>query len=253
MARMDVHPKEFRMSRSLSRPLALAFAGLLLAAPALAEDRAISVSGLGEASAAPDAATVSVGVNAQADTAQAAVAQNATTMTAVFEALKASGIEDKDIRTSDFNLGPRYEWVPEGTNGGGRQVLRGYEVTNMVNVRLRDLTKVGPTLDLLVGAGANQSAGVTFDIENRDELLKTARAAAALDARAKAQEYAETLGVTLGKLQTISEQVAGPDFPIQGFAMARNAVAAQAAPPTPISGGAQRIAVTVTGVWEIAD
>lgn len=241
------------MSRSVFRPAALAFASLLLAAPAaMADDRVISVSGLGEASAAPDAATVSVGVGAQAETAKEAVAQNATTMTAVLKALKDAGIEDKDVRTSDFNLGPRYDWVQEG-QGGGRQVLRGYEVTNMVNVRLNDIAKVGPILDTLVEAGANQSAGVNFDIVNSDELLKAARRAAALDAKAKAEEYAETLGVTLGKLRSISEQVSGPGFPVQGFAMARNAVAAQAAPPTPISGGAQRISVTVTGVWEIAD
>lgn len=239
------------MSRLVFRPAALALAGLLAAAPAaFADDRLITVTGEGSATAAPDLATVSVGVQVQADTAQEAVAQNATRMTAVFEALKAAGIDDKDVRTSNFSLGPRYDWVQEG-QGGGRQVLRGYEVSNTVNVRLTDISKVGPTLDALVGAGANQSAGVNFDIENRDELLKAARRDAALSARAKAQEYAETLGVTLGKLNGLSEQVSGPSFPVVAFA--RAAAAPQAAPPTPISGGEQSISVTVTGTWEIAD
>ncbi|WP_018631736.1 SIMPL domain-containing protein [Neomegalonema perideroedes] len=243
------------MSRFVFRPAALAaalaFSGLLAAPAAFADDRLISVSGEGSATAAPDLATVSVGVQVQAESAQEAVAQNATRMTAVFEALKAAGIEDKNVQTSNFSLGPRYEWVQEGQGGGGRQVLRGYEATNTVNVRLTDLSKVGPTLDALVGAGANQSAGVNFDIENRDELLKAARREAALNARAKAQEYAETLGVTLGKLNGLSEQVSGPSFPVVAFA--RAAAAPMAAPPTPIAGGEQSISVTVTGTWQIAD
>ena len=241
------------MSRSVTSPAVLALALMgLFAAPVAAQEaqRLISVSGTGEASAAPDSAAISVGVGTQADTAQEAVAQNATTMTAVFEALKAAGIEDKDVRTSNFNLGPRYDWVQDREGGGGRQVLRGYEVTNTVNVRLTDLTKVGPTLDALVGAGANQSAGVTFDIEKRDDLLKQARRAAALDARAKAEEYAETLGVKLGALHGLSEAVSsGPIFPVAFSARAQAAPAA--APPTPISGGEQSISVNVTGTWTI--
>ncbi len=237
------------MSRFVLRPAALAVALILSGFPVAAQtqnvqSRVISISGESSGAAAPDLATVSVGVVTEAKTAQEALAQNAARMTAVFEALTAAGIEDKDIRTSRFNLRPLYDEVRISSNALKRE-LSGYEAANGISVRLRDVSKVGPTLDLLVGAGANHSAGVSFSVRDREEVLKQARREAALNARAKAQEYAKIFGVTLGALTRVSESV------YEERGEARRAELAMVT--TPIAGGEQTIKVRVDTVWEIID
>ncbi len=207
--------------------------------------RTISVTGLGEVTATPDIAHATVGVRTVAKTARAALSENSTTMAAVLDALRSRGIADRDMRTTNVSLHPR--WRTEVTENGTRaQVLTGYEAANLLRVTCRDLSKLGELLDALAGAGANEMRGISFDIDNKGKLMDEARAIAVRNARAKAQLYAREAGVSLGAVLSISE--AGVPAPLhRSRAMAEMAVAAS----VPIAEGEQTVSASVSMTFAI--
>ncbi|MBV9420992.1 MAG: SIMPL domain-containing protein, partial [Alphaproteobacteria bacterium] len=144
----------------------------------------ITVSGQGEARGAPNQAMLSAGVVSVAPTAAAALAENARKMTGVFAALKKLGVPERSIQTSNFSVQPQYP--PYNQNATGLQRIVGYQVSNQVDVVLDDTAKLGPALDALVGAGANQINSVSFGIKGADVLQAKARADAVVDARTRA-------------------------------------------------------------------
>lgn len=229
---------------------ASALAALLFAAsPSLADEvkmpRTISLSGHGEVKAAPDMAIVTTGVSTQAATAADALAANTTAMTALFAALKAAGIAEKDMQTSNFMIQPRYDY----NDGKQPPLLVGYDVSNNVTVTVRQVDGLGALLDTVVKAGSNQINGISFDVSKPTEALDEARRLAAADATRKAKLYAETMGVTLGPVLSISEGVSyQPPVP-----MLRTAAApmADAARPVPVAAGEQTLAMDVNITWEI--
>ncbi len=230
------------------RALILTALALTLAATTAHADeapRTISVTGLGEVAAVPDIAHVTVGVRTVAGTARAALSENSTTMAAVIDALRGMGIADRDMRTTNVSLHPR--WRTEVTDNGTRaQVLTGYEATNLLRVTCRDLSKLGELLDALVGAGANDMRGISFDVDDRVKLMDEARAIAVRNARANAQLYAREAGVSLGAVLSISE--AGVSTPThRNRAMAEMAVAA----PVPIAAGEQTISASISVTFAI--
>lgn len=153
----------------------------------------LSVTGQGEARIAPDLAEISLGVTSQAESAAAAMEQNAEQQTAVIDALKAAGIEAADIQTSGLNLQPRMDY-PEN----GSPTINGYEATNMVSVRVTEIEKLGEVLDAIVAAGANQINGINFQREDAGASEDQARSAAVEDARHKAEVLAKAAGLELG-------------------------------------------------------
>jgi uncharacterized protein len=212
-----------------------------LSLPALAADpHTIAMTGHGDIKAVPDIATVNAGVTTSAPTAASALAANSARMSQVFAALKKLGIPDHNIQTSGFSVSPQYT---NGDNNNPRH-LTGYQVNNDVSVRLEDVTRVGATLDTLVGAGANQMNGIGFDIANPTPLLEKARIQAVADARARAQTYAQAAGVSLGSIVSISEG-GGETAPRPMFRMMAMAA------PTPVAPGEQSVTADVTVVWEI--
>lgn len=221
------------------RPLILAVA--LIATPALADNDTgrIVMTGTANVSATPDEAVVTAGVLTKADSARAALSSNTKQMRQVFTALKDLNIEERDITTSSFNISPNWEHGPSGSQ------QRGYQVSNQVTVRLRDVTFVGAALDTLVRAGANQAGGVQFIVKNRDELLDSARTEAVGKAKDRAALYAEAAGVKLGKIIEITEGGFGR---VPQPAFAGRAVALEAAP---IAAGEQDLSVSVTITWAI--
>ncbi len=236
----------------LRRTLALTAIGLplaaasLSAAPALAEEtklpRVMTLTGHGEVRQAPDTVTVSAGVTTQGATAAEALSANTAAMTKVMETLKAGGIPDKDIQTSNFSVQPRYDY------NNNPPKLEGYDVSNSVTVTLHDVAALGGLLDKLVQAGSNQINGISFGIEKPDQALDEARKAAAADARRKAEVYAAATGVKLGPIVSISEQQAYTPPPMQ----MRAAMKAEMAPaPVPVAAGEQTLAMDVTITWEI--
>ena len=215
------------------------------AAFADAAPRTITVSGAGEARAVPDQAQLSAGVTTTAKTAAAALAENARKMTGVFDALKRLGVPDKHIQTSNFSIQPQYP--PYNPNATGLQLIVGYTVSNQVDVTLDDVKTLGPSLDALVAAGANQINSVAFSIRDQDSLLAAARAAAIGDAIKRAETYAKAAGVALGPVVSIDERSSesAPAQPRMAL------MAAKAAPPTPTAAGEQGVTANVSMVFEI--
>jgi uncharacterized protein YggE len=202
--------------------------------------RSISVSGHGEVQAVPDLATISVGVMTSSITAKEALAANSKAMNELMEVLKKAGIETKDIATSNFNVGPRYDY------GQGSQPpkLVGYDVSNMVTVIARKIEGMGGVLDAAVSAGSNQIQGISFSVSKPDAMLDEARKKAVADARRKAEIYVAAGGFSLGQIISLTEG-GGYQLP-----MAKT-MAAEAASTPPIAQGEQTLAIDVNVVWEI--
>lgn len=161
----------------------------------------ITVVGEGTVNIQPDIARANIGVEVIGDTVQEASAENKATIEAVLEALKAQGIEEKDIQTSGFSIyAERY-----GPEGPLPEEETRYRVSNNVMVTIRDLDTVGTVLDAAIEAGANNIYGVEFAVDDPSSVESDARADAIADAQAKAQELAELNGVGLGPVASISE------------------------------------------------
>ena len=240
-------------------PVSLIFAFLLLlpvlmAPPAAAgkwgETFRFSVTGSGEVKAVPDMAQVRVGVQTRAKTAAEALQGNTAAMRRVFDLLKGKfGIEEKDMATGQFSIRPlmeRFEPKPGQPVPPPRVV--GYEVTNMLNVRVRDLDKLGAILDAVVQDGANRLEGVSFGFSDRRKLLDQARREAVADAKARAKLYAEAVGFELGPVVEVREEGGVRPLPLRRGMVKALALAREAA-PVPIARGEQSVSVSVTIVW----
>lgn len=201
--------------------------------------RSITVIGNGISRAAPDTATVQVGVQTQATTAQEALAQNSANMQALVDKLKASGIPANDIQTSNFSISPTYD-------SEGRTVT-GYQVNNTVGVKIRDVSKASELLDKVVEAGANNIYGMTFGFDDPTALQTTARNSAITDARQRAEAMAQTSGAALGEVLTITENVGGPSMPMP----AAGGAAYDRASAPPIEAGEQVVQAQVQVTFEL--
>lgn len=227
---------------------AAAVIGLLAAiSPAFAEGgkmpRIISLSGHGEVRATPDLAYVTSGVVTQGATAAEALAANSKAMTDLFAALKESGIEDRDVQTSNFSVQPRYDF---SNNQAPKMV--GYDVSNNVTVTLRKVDTLGTLLDRMVQSGSNQISGISFDVSKPEDAMDEARKLATEDATRKAKVYAKAMGIELGNVMQVSEgSAAQPPMPMVRSTMMK----ADAAPPVPMAAGEQTLAVDVNVIWEI--
>ena len=155
--------------------------------------------------AKPDVARLGAGVTTRAKTAQEAVRQNAAAMQKVVDRLHALGIADKDIQTSGYALNAQFTYPPQG----GTPTFAGYEASNQVTVKLRQMNKVGDVLDALVAAGANNVFGPSFMLDDLTPTQAAARAAAFKHGQALAQEYARMAGYTGVRLLEVSENVQG--------------------------------------------
>lgn len=201
----------------------------------------IEVSGQGLVQAEPDLAVVRLGVQTQADTAEAALEANNEQMTAVISATLEAGIEESNITTEGFSLQPVYD---TGNNGQSREVT-GYQVNNMVRVTVTDLDMLGGLLDTAVAAGSNTVQGIDFQISNQAELEAQAREAAMMDAQAKAEQLTDLAGAELGPVHSIVELGGSGPGPL--------IVAEQSAADSsvPIQSGTQTIQASVQVIWEI--
>ena len=162
--------------------------------------RTLSVSGTGQANLAPDIAYIYVGVHTENPTAAQAVSDNTTQTEKVIKAIKDFGIDEKDIRTTNFSIYPQDKYDPQSGTPTGEKT---YVVDNTVYVTVRKLDQLGDLLDTVVGAGANTVNSVQFDVADKAEALKQARADAVKDAEAQAKSLAEAAGLSLGDIQSI--------------------------------------------------
>ncbi len=214
------------------------------------QQEGIFVTGQGEVSAVPDLATVNLGIQAQEASVSEAQAKAADAMAKVMAALADNGVAEKDIQTRYFNIQKVTRW----DNDKQQEIVIGYQVSNMVTVKVRDLEKVGPIIDVVSVAGGDLTRvdSIGFSVEDQSSYLDEARQKAVADAAAKAQQLADMAGVKLGKPTYISEGISYPSpvYPQQSFARAE---AAPAAAPTPISPGETKITLTVSMAYAILD
>ena len=202
----------------------------------------LSVSSQAEARRAPDIATVSAGVVTQAADGNTAMRQNAEQMSRVLAAVKAAGVAAKDVQTSGINLNPQYRYEE---NQPPR--ITGYQASNTVTVKLRDVAKMGQVLDALVASGANQINGPSFGIAEPEPLYDQARADALKQAQARAATYADTLGLRVRRIVSISEGGAGMPVPMPRMAMKAEAFDGS----TPVAAGESSVSVQLDVVFEL--
>jgi uncharacterized protein YggE len=208
---------------------------------ALPEERGITVMGEGKASAEPDVAMVTIGVETRSLTAKGAADANKERMAAVMGALQGAGIADEDIQTVDYSIRPEIDWDAEEDR------VIGYVVTNSVLVDIRRTDQVGDVLDAVTEAGANNIYGVEFTFDDPTELREQARADAIADAQSKAQALANLAGLSLGKPRIISESfIEQPPF-----YMDRVYAAAEAGGGVPVSPGQLEVTVQVQVTFDI--
>lgn len=201
----------------------------------------ISVSGTGSVSVDPDTAVVNLGIQVTAATGAEAMAQVNGDATALTEALVAAGIAEEDIQTSGLSL--------YSTTGDDGVTVTGYNASLSVNVTVRDIEAVGPTIDAAQQAGGEgfTIGGVSFSFADPESVLEQARIDALANARAKAEQYAAAAGVELGAIVSISEGTSSP--PIL-YAAADMAVAAPVSGP-PISAGQLDLTIDIAVTFAI--
>jgi uncharacterized protein len=229
---------------------ALGLLAVLAMVPVQAEEaknlRVISISGHGEVRAVPDLAVVTIGVTSQATTAREALDVNTKAMKALLETLKKAGIEDRDLATSNFSVGPRVDYNNSSSNNQPPKVV-GYDVNNMVTVTVRKIEDLGELLDVAVSTGSNTINGISFSVSKPDAMLTEARKLAVSDARAKAETYAAAGGFKLGNVLSLSEGTSyQPPMPYMA-----KAARAEAADAVPIAQGEQALTIDVSITYEI--
>lgn len=227
-------------------------AATLLALPASAQETpptpTITLQGVGEVTAAPDMATLTTGVVTQGDTARAALDQNNVAAADLMQTLRDNGVADRDLQTSNFSIRPLYEQQPSESSIRRDPEIIGYQVSNTVSVRVRDLARLGVVLDQMVTSGANSINGINFLVSEAGDLENAAREAAVADALAKAELYASAAGVSLVRILEISETDYGRPQQ-ENFAMAR--MASDMA-EVPVASGELTFSSRINIVWEIA-
>jgi uncharacterized protein len=171
------------------------------AAVSSGNERTLNVNGTGQVFITPDIAYLYVGVHTEKSTAAEAVSANNAQTQQVIDALKNFGVDEKDIHTSSFSIWPIDRYDPAtGTSTGEKY----YAVDNTVYVTARDLTKLGALLDTVVKAGANSINSIQFDLADKTEVMKQARAAAVANAKSQAEELAGLANVSLVEITNIS-------------------------------------------------
>ena len=224
----------------LAAALIVAFAGVGLpgiASSAPDVSRSISVTGSGAVTVVPDRAVFAFGVDSRGKTATDALAANAAAMTRVIAALRAAGVDPKDIQTQEVSLSPI-------SNDDDTAVI-GYESSNTVAVTVHSLAGAGALIDRAVAAGANQIDGPALNREDADALYRKALESAIADARAKAETIAAASGLTLGRATQVSETSEAPT-PASDL----KTLAGTGSPSTPVEAGTSSLVANVSVTFE---
>ena len=208
----------------------------------------ISVAGQGSVAAAPDMASITVGVASQAEDARSAVAANNAAMAALNKTLDGFDIEARDRQSRGFNVQPRYD---NRRNTNGMPEIAGYSVSNQVTIRVRDLDRLGDLLGAVVDSGGNTINSLSFGNSNADALLDEARKLAVENARHKAELYADAAGGKLGRTVSIAE--AGASVPRPELYQGSVRMMAASDMSVPISSGENEIRATVNAVYEFVE
>lgn len=223
-----------------------------LAAPAPTRGEAaapgITVEGSGRISGQPDTLTATVGVEVERPTVQEALDAGNEGAQRVMDAVTATGVATEDVQTARFDVHPRYDHGP----GQEAPVIRGYLVSNLLEVRIRDVDAAGEVLAAATEAGGGDARvqGIRFGLEDNDALVAEARERAFADARSRAEDYARLAERELGALVSVDETLT-PAPPAERFGDDMALEEAAAAADVPIQPGEQEVEVRVVTVWSL--
>src|SRR6478672_4153473 len=238
-----------KMSHRFLLPAAAALAAVVLSAcdsssgptgTADKETRQVTVVGAGQVQGAPDTLTVNASIEFVAPDVSGAMNQTSDRQKAVIDALVGSGIDRKDISTTQVSLQPQFA-------GGDSTTIIGYRASNSIDVKIRKLDAASQTLALIVSTGgdATRINTVNYSIEDDSQLVKDARARAFNDAKDRAQQYAGLSGLKLGKVLSITESGGStPPTPVPNFKGAEMAA-------VPMEPGQQTVGFSVTVIFEL--
>lgn len=213
---------------------------------ALTPARTVTVTAQGKTTATPDMAELTFSVVTQGTDPQTLSDNNNTQMNSVMQFLEGQGIATSDIQTVAYNLQPNYQYPKTGTRG----VISGYTLTQSVQVKIRDLTKVATVIGGLAPLGVNQIGSITFTFSNDTKVLAVARADALAKAGAEAAQMAQAAGMPLGSVVSITENhyIPGPQ-PMYAAASGLGVSTAAVAPN--IQPGSEDVTDTVTVVYAL--
>jgi hypothetical protein len=212
------------------------------------ENQVITVSGTGEVYATPDVGLIDISVKTEARDVATATTDNSVKMNEILSFIKSSSIEEKDIKTTSFNINPVYAWEDKT----GKRTLTGYEVNQTINVKIRDLTKVGSIISGATEKGANDVSSLSFIVDDDEKVKEDAKNLAIKDAQAKAKNLEKALGVKMVKIINFSENSYNPVFVSydSSYKMLNSSAGALEIAPT-IQTGQNKITSTVTITYAI--
>ena len=206
--------------------------------PVLLDGTVLDISATGTSTRVPDLAVIQAGVVTQSATAAEAMQQNSAQMARVLAALRKAGVAERDIQTARIGLNPQYRYAENKP-----PVITGYQASNQVSIRFRDVGKSGTILDALVREGANDISGPNLTIEKPEGALDEARVDAIKTARARAELYAQAAGLKVDRILAISESGSLPASPMPVMMRAQ---AGMVADKTEVVAGERELNVTVS-------
>jgi uncharacterized protein YggE len=203
----------------------------------------VTVTGNGKIVYIPDIGYIRVGISSNGLTTAEAWKKNEEIVKKIFAELKKLGVEEKDLKTGNLSVQPRYSQKPKE-----EPKFLGYTVTYELNVTVRKLGQMGALLDAMVDAGANREMNISFGCSKMDELIEQARAKAVADARKRANLYVTGAGARLGDVLSISDTPCYPQFrnyPVDAMALHEAKI------NLPVAAGEQEVTIPVTITWTI--
>jgi uncharacterized protein YggE len=234
--------------------LALLLSSLLLPATLLAQEpvvqpHTVTVSATASVQRAPDQATLDLAVETFAATAEQASRANAQKMDALVKALERLGLKGDRIRTIGYNVYPEYEHRPESPRQPGEERVVGYRATNMVQVTIDDVSRVGTIIDAAIKAGANRVTGLSFQLRNPEAARQEALRLAVGKARADAEAIAGAVGQRVGPALAVTTAGAFP--PPRIMRAQAGAMMEYSKAPTPVEPGTIDISADVTVIFTL--
>jgi len=208
--------------------------------------RTLSVNGIGKIVLVPDMAYINIGVRNEDVDVTSALAINNDMAQRIAEALKAKGVDEKDIQTTNFNVYPSQKY-----DNMGNITSTAFVVENTINIKVNKLADLGSLLDEAIRAGANNIYGIQFDIKDRQVVLDQARDLAIKDAQARALAVAGVAGVELGQIQSINVSTSSGIQPYGAYGMGGGSYAKELASPVPVSAGQLEVTYEANLVYEI--
>lgn len=209
-------------------------------------NREITVQGTGKVEAKPDIAQYSLGVTTGPQaTAAGAMKILTDKFNGVLAAVKGQGVKADDIKTTNLSINPVYDW------NSGKQTLKGFEASENIEIKIRDLNKVGDILAQSAVQGANQAGNLQFTIDDPEKLQTEAQKNAITNAQDKAKELTKSLGVGLGRVKTFSSSASSPDVYRTFSNAAPLGAGAMEAKAPEVPTGTQEITANVTIVYEL--